>query len=128
MTCVTSGGSYCGVVSGTGKVIILVNDLAIQQTSGGAGNFRLIPNPNNGTFSVMGNGMVKGAWYNIEITDMLGQIVYKRHIHAANADIDEQVALGNSVANGMYLLRLSSDDSSGANGTVNAIFHFVVGK
>ena len=128
VTCVTSGGSYCGVVSGTGKVIILVNDLAIQQTSGGAGNFRLIPNPNNGTFSVMGNGMVKGAWYNIEITDMLGQIVYKRHIHAANADIDEQVALGNSVANGMYLLRLSSDDSSGANGTVNAIFHFVVGK
>ena len=50
---------------------------------------------------------------------MLGQVVYKNKMVIQGGKIDEQIRLGNTLSNGMYLLNLRS-------GTDNQVFHFVV--
>ena len=54
----------------------------------------------------------------VEITNMLGQVVYTGKIQATGGNIDQKITLGN-VANGMYLLNLGTDAQ-------HTIFHFVI--
>ncbi len=66
------------------------------------------PNPARGAFAI--KGTIEGAkeeeevW--IELTDMLGQTVYSNKTHCRNGNIDEQVQVGEQIANGMYLLHV----------------------
>ncbi len=83
---------------------------------------QLIPNPNAGAFTIMGStGSEKDETLEIEITNMLGQIVYSARSVAMSGNVSEQVALSNVLANGMYLLTIS-----GENG--KKVFHFVIEK
>ena len=51
----------------------------------------------------------------------LGQVVYKSKFAAVAGKINEEVQLGNNLANGMYMLNLIS-------GTESKIFHVVLEK
>ena len=55
----------------------------------------------------------------MEITDMLGQTVYKKSVVAYGGKINEQIQISNTLANGVYLLNLKSDSG-------NRLFHFVI--
>jgi hypothetical protein len=57
----------------------------------------------------------------IEITDMLGQVVYRKTVMAKSGVMNEQVSLSKELANGMYILNLHSDSD-------NRVFHIVVEK
>ena len=83
-------------------------------------NFMLIPNPNKGTFMVKGN---IGAADNlsIKITDVLGQVVYTQTVQVHNGVVNEQVTLGSSLANGVYLINITSP--AGSN-----VYHMVLDK
>ena len=59
--------------------------------------------------------------WTIEVTNMLGQVVYSNSVIAANGVINEHVQLNGSVANGMYLLNLRTEGGT-------AVFHIVVEK
>jgi hypothetical protein len=84
------------------------------------GNVSLIPNPNKGTFRIKGTlAATTNEEVSAEITNMLGQVVYTNKFMAANGNIDEQVQLDNSLANGMYILSLHAESS-------NTVFHFVI--
>ena len=52
---------------------------------------------------------------------MLGQVIYKQNATTQNGSLNEQISLSNSLANGMYLLNVSS-------GTEHKVFHFVIEK
>jgi hypothetical protein len=54
----------------------------------------------------------------VEVTDMIGQVVYSGKIQAVNGSVDQKITLTNT-ANGMYLLNLAS-------GTEHTVFHFVI--
>jgi hypothetical protein len=56
---------------------------------------------------------------NVEVTNMLGQVVYSSEVTAKGGVINERIELNNTLANGMYLLNLS-------NGSDRKVFHFVV--
>ena len=79
-----------------------------------------MPNPNKGTFTVKGTlPMAEDQDVTIEITDMLGQVVYKKSVPARKGELNEEVTLGNKLANGMYILNAHTETSQ-------YMFHFVI--
>ena len=90
---------------------ILVNALPME-----AGMF---PNPNKGTFTVKGNtGATNDAAVSLEITNMLGQVVYNSSVVATGGIINEQIAV-NGFASGAYMLNIKS-------GKERKAIHFVI--
>ncbi len=66
-------------------------------------------NPNKGAFAIKGTlGSTDDQEVSLEITNMLGQSVYKNTAMAHNGNINEQVQLNSSLANGMYILNVRS--------------------
>ena len=123
VTCVVTSSGYCDGISSFGWVFITVYPTAVQQLSVGNGDIRLIPNPNKGEFTVSGTlgGQTTATDEEVsfEVTDMLGQVLYRNKVVVHNGKLNEQIRLGGSLANGMYLLNLTSGSGSKA-------FHFVV--
>ncbi len=71
----------------------------------------IIPNPNNGTFMISGQRKDNNG-LDIEISDVLGQIVYSEKITPQNGQINKQVVLNSALSNGIYLLRIKSDNEN----------------
>jgi hypothetical protein len=83
---------------------------------------RLQPNPNKGIFTVKGTvGITDQREAFIEVTDMLGQVVYEAKVEIRDSMVNERIELNNTLANGTYLLhfRMGGD---------KAVFHFVIGQ
>ena len=119
VSCEVLGSGACAV-SSFNSVVIHVTVVGISQVSGTAGDIRLIPNPNKGSFSIRGTlGTTTDEEVSYEITDMLGQVVYKNKLVATGGKINESVLLKSNLANGMYMLNLHSENE-------NKVFHFVI--
>ncbi|MCF8450943.1 MAG: T9SS type A sorting domain-containing protein, partial [Taibaiella sp.] len=56
---------------------------------------------------------------NADVTDMLGQVVYRGILQAKRGKLDEQIRLSNTLANGMYILTLRTEQEQ-------KVFHFVM--
>ena len=85
-----------------------------------ADDIKVLPNPNKGAFTVSGTlADVENGTVSLELTDMIGQVVYKSAIDAVKGKIDEHIQLRNTLASGMYLLSIHS-----AAG--NKVFHIVI--
>jgi hypothetical protein len=82
---------------------------------------KILPNPNSGSFIIKGTIGVADADISLEISDMLGRSVYRKAVSAKSGNIDEQVTLDNTLANGMYLLNVRTVSG-------NRVFHIVVGR
>ena len=121
VTCAVTGYSICGSTTrDVSTIIIDTIATGVQTIYAGAGDVKLVPNPNNGTFTIkgaMGTNVDEPA--SLEITDMLGQEVYKKEVAIHNGRINEQIQLSASLANGVYLLNLKS-------GSDIRVFHFVI--
>ena len=80
----------------------------------------LLPNPNKGAFSVRGMlGNSADAEVILEVTNLLGQVIYRNKIIAVAGKLDETIMLSKTLANGMYILNVQS-------GTEKKTFHFVI--
>ena len=109
-------------MSNHGWAYIRVSSLGAGSVSLTGGSIHIVPNPNKGIFTISGNlSNVASTNMNIEITNMIGQVVYKGTMKVNNGSVHEQVQLSNELANGMYLLTLHS-----ADGIEN--LHFVIDK
>jgi hypothetical protein len=83
-------------------------------------DIRLLPNPNKGDFVVKGTtGLADDKELTIDITDMLGQIVYTGKVTTKAGNLDAHIRISNTLANGMYILNLRSENEKKA-------FHFVL--
>jgi hypothetical protein len=120
VTCVVTSSGYCDGISTFDWIYITVVPLSVQQYAVGSADVRLMPNPNKGQFTVRGTlGVQVDEEVSLEITDMIGQVVYKNKVLIKACKINEQIQLGGNPANGMYLLNLRS-------ATDNKVFHFVI--
>ena len=119
MTCVVTSAGPCGYASfNTVKIHVIAT--GVQQYATGMGDVRLIPNPNKGQFAIKGSlGTGADEEANIEITDMLGQMVYRNKIMTQNGVINEAISLSNTLANGMYMLNLHTANE-------RKVIHFVI--
>ena len=119
VTCQVTSTNGCGL-SGFNTIGITVYNVGISQVASGETNLRLIPNPNKGEFSISGTlGTSIDEEIAVEITDMLGQVIYKDKVSVYGGVMDQKIRLNNALSNGMYILNLHS-----ANAT--KVFHFVV--
>jgi len=118
VTCIVTSIGSCGY-SSFNSVSINVIPENVQQYTLSAADVRLIPNPNKGQFTIKGSVGNMDEEVSIEITDMLGQVVYRNKVIANGGNINEPISLSNSMANGMYILNLNS-------GNEHKTFHFVM--
>ncbi len=115
---VTSSGG-CAGLKGVNSVILNVSNVGVKPVVSSQDDVKVLPNPNNGVFTISGRIGTAGEEATLEITNILGQVVYKNKITASNGLIQENVQLGRSVANGMYILNVRTLND-------NKVFHLVV--
>jgi hypothetical protein len=117
--CKVTGSGVCGFSTMNG-VMITAYDLSAGTVTLGNADVRLVPNPNKGAFTVKGTlASDKDEEVTIEVTNMLGQNVYRSTVTAKGGNIDQQIQLNNTLANGMYMLSLRAGNDS-------KVFHFVL--
>ena len=115
---VTSSGLCSGLVA-SASVTISVG-VGVDQVTNKSIDLRLSPNPNKGVFFVAGSvGTVPDGEAFIQVTDMLGQVVYESKVNVRAGKVDERIELSNNLANGTYLLRFGM-------GVEQAQFHFIL--
>jgi len=121
VTCeVISSGPCSGyVVDNT--IVVKVNPLGVNNNITLGSDIRLLPNPSNGEFTVKGMLAVGSEYAVIEVTDILGQVIYTKKVLATDGSINEKISLSGTLANGMYMLNLHS-------GSENKTFHFMIEK
>jgi len=115
-----TNNSACGVeINNKTIALSVINNLGVNNVSANA-TFTVLPNPNKGIFVIRGT-LASGndEQVAVEVTNMLGQVVYSGNVAAQHGNIEERVQLGNNVANGMYILNVRC-------GAANSVFHIVV--
>ena len=121
VACIVTASGPCGGNSTKKSLTITLraSGVGVDQVNA-INNVVLVPNPNKGTFTIKGAfGHTAEEELSVEITNMIGQVIYRNNIITKNGNIEEQIQLGSNLANGMYLLNLRS-------ATQKALFHFVV--
>ena len=109
----------CGKATFNG-VLIHVGGVSVLQATAANIDINVVPNPNKGEFTVKGTfGVSDDVAVSMELTNMLGQVVYKGNTIAKSGILDEHIRLNNTLANGMYLLSVRSEGAS-------KVFHVVV--
>lgn len=89
---------------------IRVRVLTSVENTSGINGLALYPNPNNGKFVLKGNVQVDSE-FKIEIINAVGQVVYKDITNTSNSFLNKEIELSH-VANGIYLLKLNSNNQS----------------
>ncbi len=119
VTCMVTSSGLCTTTT-YAWVYISVHPVGISQLTAGNGNMSIIPNPTTGDFEIKGTtGRTNDEDISIEITDLLGQVVYKGMTTTHHGVVDTRVALSNDLANAMYLVSLRS-------GGETSVFHLVL--
>jgi tetrahydrodipicolinate N-succinyltransferase len=112
--------SICGVLKGANSVVVIGVNVGVKPVITAASNVALVPNPNKGDFTVKGTlGTVSDQEVSLEVTDMIGQVIYRAKVMTHNGEINERIQLDHNIANGMYILSLNS-------ATEGHVFHVVV--
>lgn len=120
VACLVTASGPCGGYTTVKSLIIRLSSSGVNTIGATGSDIKLIPNPNKGVFVLKGStGSTTDEEVSLEVTNVLGQVVYSAKVMTQNGNIDKQIQLGSNLANGMYILNLRS-------GTLNNVFHFVV--
>jgi len=107
--------------SNSNSIIIYSNSYTSVKSVANTGtSLTLFPNPNTGSFVLSGK-TTSAMEVGIEVTDMLGRIIYSGKTMPHNGVIRAEIGLGSGLSDGTYLVRANSE-------TGTEVFHFVVGK
>ena len=107
------------VTNNNGEVSTSVTPVVVSAISM---DVRVVPNPNNGAFTVKGiMGTTQDVEVTLEVTDVLGQVIYNNKVTATGGKISETISLNSTLANGMYMLDMHT-------ATEHKVFHFVIEK
>jgi hypothetical protein len=111
----------CGDAPVAGNYVVTVQEVsALQTIPSNSTLFTVTPNPSKGVFTISGStGNHSNEDVVIELTDVIGQIVYRGHATSNNGELKTTVTTGNNLSNGMYILSVRT-------GTENRLFHVVI--
>jgi len=121
VTCEVTSSGGCGGINGSTTVTITVSNVGVKPIQAGTNSIYILPNPNNGLFTITGNIGAGDEEVSIEVTNMLGQLVYSGSSKLQNGAINEKVQLADNITNGMYILTMR-------NGNELRISHVVVSR
>ncbi len=122
-TCVMTNHDLCNNISVfASREIAIGGNVGVNQVNGPNSEIKVMPNPTKGKFNIHGSlGITSDEEISVEITNMIGQIVYRNKFNAASGAIDNTVVLDGDLANGMYILNVHSEHLS-------KIIHFELDK
>ena len=120
VNCVVNSGDICNTTSISNLINLTISALNIGQTES-ASVISLVPNPNNGSFTIEGTVSEAVREVSLRVTDVVGRVVYNGTALAQNGALKAQVSIGNQLANGVYLLHITSGDE-------NKVIRFTVSK
>ncbi len=96
---------------GTSTYVVTVHSSEGFQNVRNGGSLTVVPNPNEGEITISGD--LQGTAYSgnvtIEILDITGRCVYADGLLISNGFVSSKVTLNNSVANGLYIIRLRNE-------------------
>ena len=119
VSCMVGSSSGCSDYTVSGRVVMHMATDDIKTVTTGAA-IAIRPNPNAGQFNLVGfTGSVNDQDVTVEVTNMIGQVIYKDNLSAKNGRINQQLTLASTLVNGMYILNLHT--TSG-----DKIIHFVI--
>ncbi|WP_161499388.1 beta strand repeat-containing protein [Flavipsychrobacter stenotrophus] len=123
VSCAVTNTDQCSGVSVFNSLTIAIgSNVGVHDLTQQGSNLLLIPNPNSGTFTIKGSvGNAKDEEVTLEVTNMLGQVIYRNTAITKGGELDQQVILSNSLAAGMYLLNVQSPN-------VSKTFHFSLSR
>lgn len=120
VSCAVTSTGGCGGVTGFNSLTVRVSGVGVQQIVSVASDIKLIPNPNKGTFTVKGTlATSTDEEVTMEVTNLLGQVIYNSKVTARNGELNERIELSQTLANGMYMLNLRTENE-------NKVFHIVI--
>ena len=106
--CIPLSGTCLSDTSGAAKLLAVpplhLGLEALQNIK----NVSISPNPNNGVFTLTCTSS-KNAGVTIEITNLIGQIVYSDNALFQKGKISTELVLNRTLSNGTYFLRINSD-------------------
>jgi hypothetical protein len=120
VTCKVANNTPCGELTAYSTVLITVNTVGVATIGSAAFDVRIMPNPTSGNFAI--KGTIRGAGneaVTIDVTDVLGQVIHRTITNAKNGSLDEHIKLGNTLANGMYMVNVHT-------ATATKVFHIVL--
>ena len=118
-TCHVLSSGGCPGLPGFNSVAIHVIGVGVKPVATTGGDIKLVPNPNKGDFIIKGSVGINNEEVNLELTDVLGQVVYTSKVIATGGKLNEHVTLGTRLANGMYILSVRTAEES-------RVFHMVI--
>jgi hypothetical protein len=105
LTCKVMG---CADSAGSGSITIHVIPRTGISNLTTDNRIQIVPNPGNGSFTITGDNLA-GNNAEIRVTDMAGRSVYTEQILNINGTINKAIQLPESVANGIYLMNLQTE-------------------
>jgi hypothetical protein len=117
VTCKVANSDVCAR-STLGSATIHVNNLDVDMVNGDATYVNIFPNPNKGVFVIKGALGTSSEEVVVEVTNTIGQTVYKSAFTTPGGIINQQISIANLVP-GMYLVSMHSNSG-------NKVFHFIV--
>ncbi len=119
VSCMVTSHGVCTIAAHQ-WVYIQVSSVGVKPVTLGGSDINVLPNPNKGEFMVKGTiGTISYEDVALEITDILGQVVYHNNVVAKGGKLNELIKLNSNIANGMYVLSLRSAGE-------NRVFHIVI--
>ena len=115
VTCklVSSDGCATPNPAVSNAITVVLGTAGIQEQQHTAPDFTLIPNPNNGTFTISGSvDAFNDGKITIRVSDMIGQVVYTTVAQPVNGTLNEHITLNKTLANGMYIVNIITTEGS----------------
>ena len=111
ISCKMVNTDLCNDITVYDYIIVVTGlNVGVQQMNNDHSFVNILPNPNNGSFTVKGNlGINTDEEVTLTLTNMLGQVVHTQVIRASSGAIDEHLSLDNGLDAGMYMLNVQSD-------------------
>jgi glycine rich protein/type IX secretion system substrate protein/Big-like domain-containing protein len=120
VNCVVTKDGACGGQSVSHSTNVHLSDVGVKPVITAASDISVLPNPNKGEFTIKGSlGTATDEEVTLEVTNMVGQVVYNNKIMAQNGNINQKVQISKTIANGMYILNLRS-------AVANNVYHIVI--
>ena len=110
----------------TSNIVVMKSSVGVSGNQQTAGNVSIYPNPNTGRFTVAAtswDAAYSGKQVRVDVLSAVGQSVYHMELIPSAAKWQTQVSLSNDLANGRYMLRISSED-----GAVRTILPFILSR
>lgn len=119
ISCEVISDGICANI-GTSENVIVSITTSVRSQSAMQSDIRLAPNPNKGEFTIRGTlAGIATEDVDMDVTNMLGQVVYKGAVQVKQGRLDTMVLMDKSLTNGMYILTLHTKDGKMS-------FHFVM--